>query len=208
MPRDGAPTRERILDAAEALVLDYGFSGTSLEMVLERSGITKGAFFYHFRSKGDLAHALVARYAEQDESKLEEFMGRAERLSRDPLQQVLIFVGLFEEAAESLTEPYPGCLFASYCYESRQFDPETLSIIAETFRGWRRRLGAKLREAAARHPPRLAVDPEDLADLITTVFEGSFIMSRTLQDPRIVAAHLRHYRSYLELLFESPEAGS
>lgn len=206
MPRDGSATRERILDAAEELILDHGFAATSVDRVLERTGLTKGSFFYHFRSKAELARALVERYAAQDRDKLEEFMGRAERLSGDPLQQVLIFVGLFEEAAESLTEPYPGCLFASYCYESRQFDPGTMGVISATFLAWRERLGGKLREAMARHTPRREVDPDSLADLITTVFEGSFIMSRTLQDPAMVAGHLRHYRNYLELLFAAPEA--
>ncbi|NIR59428.1 MAG: TetR/AcrR family transcriptional regulator [Gammaproteobacteria bacterium] len=205
MPRDGAPTREKILDATEALVLDHGFTGTAIDMVLERAGITKGAFFYHFKSKGELAKALVERYAEQDLHKLEEFMGRAERLSRDPLQQVLIFIGLFEEAVEELTEPYPGCLFASYCYESRQFEPDTMRVISATFLRWRERLGAKLEEVIACHPPRLEVDAASLADLVTTVFEGAFIMSRTLEDPRIVAQHLRHYRNYIELLF-TPDA--
>ncbi|MFA9459218.1 TetR/AcrR family transcriptional regulator [Thiohalorhabdus sp. Cl-TMA] len=201
MPRDGSATRERILNATESLVLDHGFAGTSLDMVLTETGITKGAFFYHFRGKGELARALVERYSEQDLANLEAYMARAERLSRDPLQQVLIFVGLYEEAAGALTEPYPGCLFASYCYESRQFDPATIGVINTTFDRWRERLGSKFEAVLAAYPPRLPVDAAGLADLLTTVFEGAFILSKTRGEPEVVAAHLRHYRNYLELLF-------
>ncbi|HKL77462.1 MAG TPA: TetR/AcrR family transcriptional regulator, partial [Gammaproteobacteria bacterium] len=118
MPGDGVSTRERILDAAEALVLDQGFSGTSLDRVLARTGFTKGAFFYHFRSKADLARALLERYAERDRDRLEGALHRAEQRSADPLEQVLGFVEGFEAAAEGLTRPEPGCLFAAYCYES------------------------------------------------------------------------------------------
>ena len=55
MPKDGRLTKEKILDAAEALVLDHGYGATSIDQILEKTGITKGAFFYHFKSKAALA---------------------------------------------------------------------------------------------------------------------------------------------------------
>lgn len=202
----GEQTRREILDAAEGLILERGFSGTSIDAVLERAGITKGAFFYHFESKAELARVLIHRYAESDLGHLRRNMARAERLARDPLQQLLVFVGLFLEVAEGLEEPYPGCLFASYCYESGQLEQETLRVVSETFLAWRRVLGAKLREAAALHPPRFETDLDSLADMMTVVFEGAFIMSRVLAEPKAFARQLRLFRNYLELLF-APDPG-
>ncbi|MBB3230227.1 hypothetical protein FHR97_001061 [Halomonas stenophila] len=69
---------------------------------------------------------------------------------------------------------------------------------------WRSRLGEQLRRVAERYPPRLEVDLESLADAITVVFEGAFIVSRTYREPAVVAQQLRHYRNYLDLLF-SPD---
>ena len=37
--------------------------------------------------------------------------------------------------------------------------------------------------------------------MISVVFEGAFILSRTLRKPQAVARQLAHYRNYLELLF-------
>jgi TetR/AcrR family transcriptional repressor of nem operon len=204
MPRTAEDTRTRILDAAETLILDQGFAATSIDKILVGAGITKGAFFYHFKTKADLAHALVERFARLDADLLERYMTRAEKLAGDPLQQVLVFIGLFEEQVEAITEPVPGCLFASYCYESSLFDDEILEIISRGFLRWRDRLGAKISAAMTKHPPRRAVDAESLADLLTTVFEGAYIMSRSLKDPKLVAGQLAHYRNYVELLF-SPE---
>lgn len=191
------------MDAAEALILDHGFAGTSVEAIVERAGVTKGAFFHHFRSKVELAHALVERYAALDAEFLETKMVRAERLARDPLQQLLLFAGLCAEAMEELTEPYPGCLFASYCYEAQLFDAETHRIIREAVVLWRERLGAKIREAANAHPPRLEVDVEALADMLWVIFEGAFVLSRAMREPKAVAAQIRRYRDHLELLFEA-----
>lgn len=203
MARNPEQTRTRILDAAEALILDHGFSGTTVEAVIGGAGVTKGAFFHHFTSKVDLGHALVERYAALDAEHLERTLGRAERLSRDPLQQLLLFVGLFEEELESLTEPYPGCLFASYCYQARLFDEETMRVVQRAMQRWRERVGAKLREVAERHPPRASVDLDSLADMLLTIFEGAFILSRTMQEPKLIARQLAHFRTYLELIFET-----
>lgn len=204
MPRNGATTRTAIMDAAEGLILEIGFAAASVDRIVERARVTKGGFFHHFASKAALAQALVERYVELDLGQLNANMARAEKLSRDPLQQVLIFVGLFQEAAEELTEPYPGCLFGSYCYEAGLFDDATMETIRRTMKTWRDKLGVKLREVAVQSPPRFDVDLDSLADMITVIFEGAFIVSKTLKDPKIVAAQLGHYRNYLELLFSVP----
>lgn len=189
------------MDAAEALILDQGFAGTSVQEVIERAGITKGTFFYHFDTKQELAHALVDRYAAMDRQHLEEGMARAEREHEDPLEQMVAFVRGFEEEAEALTEPYPGCLFASYCYQHGLFDPRTMEVVDEAVLLWRRRLTRKLREVAERHPPRDHVDLEALADMLWVIFEGAFILSRTLDEAQAVARQLGLYRVALRQLF-------
>ena len=59
-------TRERLLAATKKLVMSKGFAGTSIDEVLKATGLTKGAFFHHFRSKADLADQLMRWYSEND----------------------------------------------------------------------------------------------------------------------------------------------
>lgn len=201
MASDGSRTRTRIMDAAEELILDRGFAATTVDEIIEGAGMTKGTFFYHFDTKADLAHALVERYAEMDRRHLEEGLSRAERESDDPLEQLLLFVRGFEEEAEALTEPYPGCLFASYCYQNSLFDRRTQQVVERAILRWRERVTAKLREAASRHGMREEVDLDALADALWVAFEGAFILSKTLREPRAIAPQLALYRSTLRLLF-------
>lgn len=57
-------TRAAILDAAAAEFDEHGYDGARLERIVERTGATKGAVYFHFRSKLDIAQALVAeKYA-------------------------------------------------------------------------------------------------------------------------------------------------
>ena len=206
MRRDGTATRGKILDAAQNLVLARGYVGMTVDHVLNEVGITKGAFFHHFKSKDDLARALLQRYAERDERIYRETRERAEKLSDDPLQQVLLYIGLFQEMFEGLTEPYPGCLFASYIYELQQFGDDTRELIRSSFTKWRELLKEKFEAVARRYPPRIEVDAASLADAFTVVLEGAFVTSKAVNEPKLVSDQLRHFRNYVELLFRPREA--
>jgi TetR/AcrR family transcriptional repressor of nem operon len=199
--RDGTATRTRILDAAQQLVLEQGFGGTSVDAVIDSARTTKGGFFHHFASKQELARALVERYVADDMALLDDLFERAERLSRDPLQQLLLFVALQEEAADELSGDDPGCLYASFAYERELFDEVTREAIAAACRRWRERTRAKLDEVVAKYPPRIAVDLDSLADEGLALFEGAYVLSRALGEPRLLRGQLRHFRNYLELLF-------
>jgi AcrR family transcriptional regulator len=54
-------TRSQLLDAAEAVVAREGVRNLTLDAVAARSGISKGGLLYHFRSKEDLAAAMIER---------------------------------------------------------------------------------------------------------------------------------------------------
>ncbi|RJS94367.1 TetR family transcriptional regulator [Salinisphaera sp. Q1T1-3] len=54
-------TREHILDAAEAEMLDRGVGKASLERIAQRANVTRGAIYWHFEDKSALLAAMVAR---------------------------------------------------------------------------------------------------------------------------------------------------
>lgn len=203
MSKNGEATKTRILDAAHALVMGHGLAGTSIDMVLEKAEITKGAFFYHFKSKAALARALVERYVARDAEHFEENLKRAEKLSRDPLQQILIFIGLFQEEVEQFTELSAGCLIASYIYQFEELDAGIQDVSTQAMLHWREQLGAKFTEVMTKYPPRLTVRAQDLADNMVSAFEGAFVMMRVLREPTQLSQQLSHYRNYVELLFSS-----
>jgi TetR/AcrR family transcriptional repressor of nem operon len=199
--RDGTATRQRILDAAQRIVLERGFAATSVDAVLEEAPATKGAFFHHFPSKNHLGRALLERYAAADERMLEDFMVAAEAESDDPAEQLVAFVRHFEQAAADLAPTQPGCLFVSFIYESQLAGDGDDDLIATSIRHWRARLLEKLEAAAELHPPAIAVDLPSLADQVFTTFEGGFILARAMHDHGHLPAQLAHLRHYLELLF-------
>lgn len=195
-------THTNLLDAAQALVMRQGFSATTIDQVIDRAGVTKGAFFYHFASKDALAHALVERWAARDRAQLDGAMARAAALAREPGQRILVLVGLLAEVADSADEEDPGCLYASFCYETRLMDDAVRGMVTDTFAYWHERLTPWFEAALTAHPPKLeGVDAASLLALLDTVFEGGLVMARIQRDDAALGAQLRQYRNYLELLF-------
>jgi TetR/AcrR family transcriptional repressor of nem operon len=201
MSKKGAETKARILDTAQQLILDRGYAGLSLDQLIGSLGLTKGAFFHHFKSKNDLAKTLIRRYADEGIALFKSNFSRAKKLSNDPLQRLLLLVGLYEELFEGLTEPYPGCLLASYIYELQQFDDEVLQILNEEFLFSRGELTKLIEDIEHTYPPRRAVDRGALADAFMSIIEGAFILSKSLNEPELTARQLRLYRTLIEALF-------
>ncbi|GGP74134.1 ScbR family autoregulator-binding transcription factor [Saccharothrix coeruleofusca] len=52
-------TRAAILDAAAKVFDDHGFNGATLSDILLHANVTKGALYFHFQSKEQIAHALI-----------------------------------------------------------------------------------------------------------------------------------------------------
>jgi TetR/AcrR family transcriptional repressor of nem operon len=202
MARDGAKTRERILDSAQRLVLEQGLAATSIDDVLTAAGTSKGAFFHHFPSKNALARAIVERYAEGDVAFLEEFMARAERESDDPAEQLVIFVRSFEEASEEMVAEQPSCLYVSYIFDKQLFDDGTNDVIAEALLAYRSRLAGKIAAAIEKHPPLIPVDPMTLSDHVLVTFEGAFVLTRALGDQTLMRKQLELVRHTIELVLD------
>lgn len=60
-------TRERILDAAEAVFQQKGVSRTSLNEIAAAASVTRGAIYWHFENKVDLFNALIERVCRPNE---------------------------------------------------------------------------------------------------------------------------------------------
>lgn len=71
-------TRAHLLDVGGALAKENGFGTTGVDKLMAAAGLTSGAFYAHFRSKGELLEALVnseltrslARFADKDDAQL------------------------------------------------------------------------------------------------------------------------------------------
>jgi TetR/AcrR family transcriptional repressor of nem operon len=199
MPRDGTATRERILDAAQRLVIDNGYAATSVDQVLARSGTSKGAFFHHFASKQALADALVERYAAADLEMLAEGLDAARAAADDPVERAIAFLRHFEELGDEIMTGTTGCLYISVLAEQQLIGSGTSDPIRAAAAEWRDRYADLLREALG---GRDDVDVDALSDHVFVTFEGAFLLARTTGDPGDMRRQLGVLRRLVASLLE------
>ncbi|GAA4892022.1 TetR/AcrR family transcriptional regulator [Streptomyces coeruleoprunus] len=83
-------TREQIVDAANRLFYQQGFEPTSFATIAEAVGISRGNFYYHFRTKDEILQAVIEARLASTRKMLAEWADG----SADPLDRVQRFVEL------------------------------------------------------------------------------------------------------------------
>ena len=74
-------TREQLLDAAERVFRKRGVGHTTLAEVADAAGVTRGAVYWHFRSKADLFEAMVARAEMPHETSMQRMENAADPMA-------------------------------------------------------------------------------------------------------------------------------
>lgn len=194
-------TRERILEVAESAVLMKGFGATSIEEIIAAVGITKSGFFYHFRDKSDLAKALVQRYVDRENELLDELFARADALNEDPLHGYLVGLKMMADMMADLPKGHPGCVIATVCYQEQLFNRDVVELNAQAMLAWRKRFRERFDLIAAKYPPRVPVDLDDLADMASGLVDGGIIMSKVLKDKSLLPRQVMLYRAFVRSIF-------
>lgn len=199
--RKGSDTRERLMDVAEAAVLDKGFAATSIEELIAAVGITKSGFFYHFKDKGELAKALLQRYLDREEVMFDDLFRRADELNEDPLHGFLVGLKFFAEMLSDLPNGHPGCLVASFCYQDQLFNRDVRELNREGVLRWRKRFRDRLERIAERYPPRIPADLDAMADMLSALVDGGIILSKVVKDRAALPAQIMLYRDFVRAVF-------
>lgn len=81
----GTATRERLIAAGRDLFGEHGYDGTSIQLVLSRAGIARGALYHHFESKEALFDAVLERITAEVANQAAD---AARAAGADPLDQL------------------------------------------------------------------------------------------------------------------------
>lgn len=194
-------TRERILQVAHDAIIEKGFDATSVEEIASAVEISRAGFFYHFPDKNALARALIERQIAEEGAMLVGMITRAEELSDDPLQQILIIMRLMAERYVEIPGGYAGCILASATYQDRLFDAEVKAANRRAHLAWRDRFRPFFERIAERHPPRDPVDAGDMADMMNAVIEGGMILARGMGDPQVLVRQVLLARQLVKSIY-------
>ena len=82
-------SRERIVDAAEKVVIEIGAAHMTLDAVAEKASVSKGGLLYHFSSKEALLKAMLERRIQRFKKNQEEKVGE---LQNGPTREIKAYI--------------------------------------------------------------------------------------------------------------------
>ena len=167
-------TAERILDIAERLVQVRGFNGFSYADIASELGITTASLHYHFASKAELGHALIARYAE----RFYEALAQIDRDVADACAKLQAYAALYAEVLRGERMCLCGILAAEY-----QTLPEPMrQAVIAFFDENQRWLSEVLTQGREQHALSFTGSPQEAAQNVLGTLEGAMLVARPYGD--------------------------
>jgi TetR/AcrR family transcriptional regulator, transcriptional repressor for nem operon len=187
------PTRQRLLQVGHEEVYLRGFQGASLAAILQRAGVTKGAFFHYFASKNAFGYAIIDEVLAQ--MIMAQWVTPLES-SSDPLETIS---AEFERGIDVLQaqQPILGCPLNNLAQEMNPLDTGFRSRTTRVFQTWREAYSSALARARQHRLVLATVDPGDAAHMLVAQIEGTLSLARNTQDPETLTTGARALRSYL-----------
>lgn len=182
---DPSPTRQKLLEAAEALFHADGFHAVGLDRVVRAVGITKQAFYRHFDSKEDLVAEVLHWHDRWWRDNCRQLLAR--RAGPDARRQLDELVGLLVEVLEG--DVFRGCFFINAV---TQFPNKSDPIHRAALQA-KDNIEAMIRDMALGAG---ADDPAALARELGMIFEGAFA-TRYLRPAEDVVPVLRRMAATL-----------
>jgi TetR/AcrR family transcriptional regulator, transcriptional repressor for nem operon len=192
--------RTRLLDAAMQVIRLQGYSATTVDEICRAAGLTKGAFFHHFKSKENLAVAAAAHFSQMAERF---FAAAPYRELADPLDRLIGYVD-FRSAILMGPVPEFTCLLGTMVQEAYDTHPAIRQACDTYIDAHAAGVARDIAAAKALYAPEASWSAESLALYTQAVLQGAFVLAKAKGSSDVARDCVGHLRRYLEQLFHRP----
>lgn len=190
--------RTKLLDAALSVIRSKGYSATSVDELCAAAGVTKGAFFHHFKSKAELAVGAADHWSEMTGAL---FASAPYHDHTDPLDRVLAYVDFRKAILQGGLADFT-CLVGTMVQETYETEPAIRDACKRSITGHAATLEADIEAAMSTRNLKPQWTARSLALHTQAVIQGAFILAKSTGSAEAAADSINHLRRYLELLFQ------
>jgi TetR/AcrR family transcriptional regulator, transcriptional repressor for nem operon len=198
--RDPAATRQRLIDATVRLMVQQGFSATSVDQICQTAGMTKGSFFHHFENKEAIGKAAVEWWGLMGTALYAEAW---KNTTLDPLAQLHrmfdIMVGFTQRSDEACV-----CMVGMMSQEMSATNPVFQAACAKELNLWTENVAKMLTAAKKKHKPQIKFDSEKVAWFLNSLWQGSMLVGKTCRSQELIRHNLKLARDFVDSLFAHP----
>lgn len=172
-----ATTKERILDAAESIMLEKSFHSVGLNEILKAVKVPKGSFYHYFSSKEQFGVELLRHYC-TDSTAYRTKLLLSPTPQTDPYERLFTYlegnVAKFAEHDGRCT-----CLAVKLATEVADFSDPMRQVLSEAIGDWIAIYAKLIAEGQAKSKFNLNLEPTPTACLIYDLWNGALNRSAT-----------------------------
>ncbi|MGB3364814.1 MAG: TetR family transcriptional regulator C-terminal domain-containing protein [Thermodesulfobacteriota bacterium] len=169
-------SKEKVIDSAQKLFHLNGFQNTSIDDILESTGVTKSNLYYHFKSKEELGLLVLEKRIREYENKF--FSDTLESNSISPEKRLKKYYKKVTAYHENL-ECKNGCPFGNLALEMSTTNEKFRSRLSEFFNHWQKVIEKCIKEGVKLKEFRSDISPKIISQLILSHLEGAILMAKT-----------------------------
>ncbi|OBS09894.1 TetR/AcrR family transcriptional regulator [Acidihalobacter prosperus] len=187
MGSKGDHNRQRIVEAADQLFYQRGYNQTSFSDIAQAAELSRGNFYYYFKSKDEILSAVIARRRDQLRARLEAWT----QASPDPHERLRRFVGMMQDNRGELLRY--GCPVGSLTQElsktQRRLQAEAVALF-EVLREWIETQMGLLGVS----------DPAGMAMHLLAVSQGVTLLGSVYADPDFLEREVARLEAWVDRL--------
>ncbi|EIV92190.1 TetR/AcrR family transcriptional regulator [Frankia sp. QA3] len=188
----GEATRAYLLRTAAVVFAEHGYAATTMAQLIDACGLTKGAFYFYFRSKAELALAVLAEQKTRFLDRVAAALAGRERAVDELLAMVPVMVELIERD--------PAAWSVTRLARELAAEPELTTRVREPMTAWVALLAGVVRRAQAEGDLRAEVDADALAAVLVAAFDGLRSLTDVLRRPGASALFAERARVLVSLV--------
>lgn len=181
-------TRNLIVDAADQLFYEQGFEHTSFSQIAEAVGISRGNFYYHFKSKDEILEAVINLRLSRTSAMLDSWEIEGET----PASRIRSFINILVMNRTKIKRY--GCPVGTLCTELAKLDHPSKDNAKELFtlfRSWLRQQFEQL--------GRLN-DADELAMHLLAFSQGIATLASAFKDEGFIRSEVSRLNEWLASL--------
>jgi TetR/AcrR family transcriptional repressor of nem operon len=190
----------KILAGALTVIRAKGYAATTVDDLCAAAGVTKGAFFHHFKSKEELAIAAADYWSEMTDGL---FAAAPYHAHSAPLDRVLGYIDFRRQILAGPVSQFT-CLVGTMVQETYDSHPAIRDACARSIRAHAEKVEADIALAMKAHRIKAKWTAQGLALHTQAVLQGAFILAKATGGPRLAVESVDHLRRYVEMLFNLP----